>query len=67
MTQRDIWTEINSRPPRIKRPFGAALTPKQDGTIPPPFYITEPTHLPRKGVKPIPVEHLRKIMKDEQE
>lgn len=61
-----VWDEINARPARIKRPFGSALKPSVVGRICHPPLITEPTRLPRKGVPPIPVEHLRAIMKDEQ-
>lgn len=43
MTQRDIWTEINSRPPRIKRPFGAALEPAKRDEIITPQLVSEPT------------------------
>lgn len=42
-----VWNTIPDKP---GRPFGAALSPEQDGRIPEPFYITEPTRLPKKGL-----------------
>ena len=47
-----VWSTINDK---LGRPFGAALTPEQDGRICHPPLITEPTRMIRN-------KRLRKMM-----